>query len=94
MNIKKDVALLGIKTAVEIMKIKKAPHYKIRDRYYQERAKAIRKRGASLLSAQKVRLSKGTGMARSAVTRETQADIDLDLMSLIHEDEILRYRAK
>ena len=92
MTIKKELAALGIRTAVDLMKIKQPPSFKVRDRYYQMRAGAIKKRGAAILSAQKVRLAKSSGMTRGAVIRETQAEIDLDLMALIHENEILRYR--
>jgi hypothetical protein len=89
-DIKREAALLGLKTVVDLLKTHKAPYFKVRDRYYQERSKAIRKRGASILSAQKVRLAKG-GVYKSAVLRETEAQMELDLMSLIHEDEIMRY---
>jgi hypothetical protein len=91
-DIKKEAALLGMKTIVDLLKTHKAPYYKVRDRYYLERSKAIRKRGASILSAQKVRLAKG-GVLKSAVLRETEAQVELDIMSLIHEDEIIRYNA-
>lgn len=89
-NVKKETALLGLKTVVDLLKTHKAPYFKVRDRYYLERSKAIRKRGASILSAQKVRLAKG-GVYKSAILRETEAQMELDLMSLIHEDEIMRY---
>ena len=92
MTIRKELAALGIRTAVDLMKIKQSPSFKIRDRYYQMRTRTIKKRGAAILSAQKVRLAKSSGITRGAITRETQAEIDLDLMALIHEDEILRYR--
>lgn len=91
-NVKKEAALLGLKTAVDLLKVHKAPYFKIRDRYYKERSKAIRRRGASILSAQKVRLAKG-GVYKSAVLRETQAEVELDLMALIHEDEVIQYNA-
>jgi hypothetical protein len=91
-DVKKEAALLGLKTVIDLLKIHKAPYYKVRDRYYRERSKAIRKRGASILSTQKVLLAKG-GVYRSAVLRETQAETELDLMALIHEDEIMRYNA-
>jgi hypothetical protein len=91
-DVKRETALLGLKTVVDLIKIHKAPYFKVRDRYYEERSKAIRKRGASILSAQKTRLAKG-GVYKSAVLRETQAGIELDLMALIHEDEIIRYNA-
>lgn len=91
-NVKRETALLGLKTVVDLLKIHKAPYYKVRDRYYQERSEAIRKRGASILSAQKVRLAKG-GVYKSAVLRETEAQMELDIMALIHEDEIIRYNA-
>lgn len=89
-DIKKETALLGLKTVVDLLKTHKAPYYKVRDRYYLERSKAIRKRGATILSAQKVHLAK-SGVYKSAVLRETEAQIELDIMSLIHEDEIIRY---
>lgn len=89
-SIKREAALLGLKTVVDILKTHKAPYFKVRDRYYRERSKAIRRRGAGILSAQKVRLAKG-GVYKSAVLRETQAEMELDLMSLVHEDEIMRY---
>jgi hypothetical protein len=91
-DIKRESALLGIKTLVDLLKTHKAPYFKVRDRYYQERAKAIRKRGASILSTQKVRLAK-SGVYKSAVLRETKAQMELDLMALIHEDEVMRYNA-
>lgn len=89
-SIKREAALLGLKTVVDILKTHKAPYFKVRDRYYRERSKAIRRRGATILSQQKVRLAKG-GVYKSAVLRETQAEMELDLMSLVHEDEIMRY---
>lgn len=91
-DIKRETSLLGLKTVVDLLKIHKAPYYRIRNRYYKERSKAIRKRGASILSAQKVRLAKG-GVYKSAVLRETEAMIELDIMALIHEDEVMRYNA-
>lgn len=91
-DIKKETALLGLKTIVDLLKTHKAPYFKVRDRYYRERAKAIRKRGKSILSKQKVLLAKG-GVYKSAVLRETEAQTELDLMSLIHEDEVIRYNA-
>jgi hypothetical protein len=91
-NVKRETALLGLKTVVDLLKTHKAPYFKVRDRYYRKRSKAIRKRGATILSAQKVRLAKG-GVLKSAVLRETEAQMELDLMSLIHEDEIIRYNA-
>jgi hypothetical protein len=91
-NVKKEAALLGLKTAVDLLKVHKAPYFKIRNRYYKERSKAIRRRGASILSAQKVRLAKG-GVYKSTVLRETQAEMELDLMALIHEDEVIQYNA-
>ena len=92
-DIKREGALLGLQTAVDLLTIKSRPRYKIRDRYYIERSKAIRKRGAKILSAQKVRLAKGSGIATGAITRETEAGIELDMLALIHEDEVLRYNA-
>lgn len=89
-SIKREAALLGLKTVVDILKTHKAPYFKVRDRYYRERSKAIRRRGATILSQQKVRLAK-SGVYKSAVLRETQAEMELDLMSLVHEDEIMRY---
>lgn len=89
-NVKREAALLGLRTVVDLLKIHKAPYFKVRDRYYKERSKAIRKRGATILSQQKVRLAKG-GVYKSAVLRETQAEMELDLMALIHEDEVMRY---
>lgn len=89
-DIKRETALLGLKTVVDLLKTRKTPYYKVRDRYYKERSKTIRKRGMSILSAQKVRLAKG-GVYKSAVFRETKAGMELDLMALIHEDEVMRY---
>jgi hypothetical protein len=91
-DIKKETALLGLRTMVDLLKTHKAPYYKVRDRFYQERARAIRKRGKTILSQQKVRLAKG-GVYRSAVLRETEAQVELDLMALIHSDAVMRYRA-
>jgi hypothetical protein len=91
-DIKKEAALLGLKTIVDLLKTHKAPYFKVRDRYYQERAKAIRKRGQSILSKQKVLLAKG-GVYKSSVLRETESQTELDIMSLIHEDEVIRYNA-
>jgi hypothetical protein len=89
-DIKREAAILGLKTITDLLKIHKTPYFKVRDRYYKERSKAIRKRGASILSTQKVRLAKG-GVYKSAILRETEAQMELDLMSLVHEDEIIRY---
>jgi len=91
-NVKRETALLGLRTMVDLLKTHKAPYFKVRDRFYRERAKAIRKRGKTILSQQKVRLAKG-GVYKSAVLRETEAQMELDLMALVHSDEILRYRA-
>jgi len=91
-DIKKEAGLLGLRTLVDLLKTHKAPYFKVRDRYYKERSRAIRKRGASILSQQKVRLAKG-GVYKSAVLRETETQMQLDLMSLIHEDEVIRYNA-
>ena len=92
MDIKKEAALLGLRTAVDILKIRKAPYFKVRDRFYRERAKAIRRRGKAILSQQKVRLAKG-GVYKSAILRETKAQTELDLMALLYEDEVVRYNA-
>ena len=89
-DVKRETALLGLKTVVDLLKTHRAPYFKVRDRYYRERSKAIRKRGAAILSAQKVHLAKG-GVYKSAVLRETEIQIELDLMALIHEDEVMRY---
>jgi predicted acetyltransferase len=91
-NIKREAALLGLRTVVDLLKTHKTSHFKVRDRYYLERSKAIRKRGESILSTQKVLLAKG-GVYKSAVLRETKAQMELDLMALIHEDEVVRYNA-
>jgi hypothetical protein len=64
-SIKREAALLGLKTVVDILKTHKAPYFKVRDRYYRERSKAIRRRGATILSQQKVRLAK-SGVYKSA----------------------------
>jgi hypothetical protein len=37
-DIKKETALLGLRTMVDLLKTHKAPYYKVRDRFYQERA--------------------------------------------------------
>ena len=91
-DIKREAALLGLRTVVDLLKTHKAPYFKVRDRFYQERAKAIRKRGTTILSAQKVRLAKG-GVYKSSILKETETQVELDLMALIYSDEVLRYRA-
>jgi len=92
-NLKTEEALLGLQTITDVIKLHQVPEYKIRDRYYRERAKAIRKRAKSILSAQKVRMAKSSGVSKSAVTRETEAQMELDLMALVYEDEVMRYNA-
>ena len=91
-NIKNETALLGLRTLVDLLKTHKAPYFKVRDRYYKERAKTIRKRGATIMSTQKVRLAK-SGVYESAIFRETEAQTELDLMALVYEDEVIRYNA-